>query len=417
MEGDVCDPRCVSAEHHTRRRRIRRIVTVLVIGVLVEYLVLPQLAGARHAFHLLGRVEPGWLVLGALLEAAAIASYAELTRTLLPAGQRPTRPTILRITLTTLGLSHVVPGGTAVGSSLGIRLLTGAGVRGSDAAFAIAAEGIGSAVVLNVMLWIGLLISIPLRGFNPVYGTAAVVGALLLAAVGVAVALLTKGEDRLADTVCRTAGRVPFLDGEVVAGALRRFAERLRALAANPRVLARAVLWAGLNWMFDAAALWVFLAAFGHHVGLDGLVISFGIANVLAAVPITPGGLGVVEGVLTALLVGFGTPRAVALLGIVSYRLLNFWLPIPLGAVAYLSLRVGGADDLRDAAVDAEESAPRPLEWARQRGVRVPRSGYGRVMIEQPRPHEHDVDLPDEAGVAGAPEVEPGGLGQSPAGD
>src|SRR4051812_30510522 len=141
-----------AARPHRGRRRIRRIVTVLVAFLVVEYLVLPQVAGARKAVNLLGGVQPAWLVLGAVLYAASIACYAELTRTLLPVEGRPSYRTLLGITLSTLGLSHVVPGGTAVGSSMGYKLLTNNGVRGADAAFALATEGIGSAVVLNVLL-------------------------------------------------------------------------------------------------------------------------------------------------------------------------------------------------------------------------------------------------------------------------
>jgi putative heme transporter len=362
----------------TGRRRLRRIVMVLIAAVIVEYLVLPQIAGARKAVHTLGKVEPGWLVAGVLLEAAAIASYAELTRTLLPLGRRPARTTLVRITMSTLGLSHVVPGGAAVGTSMSYRLLTTSGVQGPDAGFAIATEGLGSAVVLNVLLWVGLIVSIPIRGFNPLYGTAAVLGALLLALVGGAVAALTKGEERLATVVCAIADRVPFLDGTDVSSVLHRVAVRLRGLVAEPRLLGRAVLWAALNWILDMASLWVFLAAFGHRVGPDGLVISYGVANVLAAIPVTPGGLGVVETVLTATLVGFGTPRAVALLGVVSYRLVNFWLPIPLGVLSYLSLRVDDdvarrARELRKVAEEAEEEAPRARDWARQRGLKFRR--------------------------------------------
>lgn len=410
------------ARPHAGRRRIRRIATVLVGAVVVEYLVLPQLAGARKAIHLLGEVQPAWLVLGAVLAAAAIAAYAELTRTLLPVAGRPRYRTLLRITLATLGLSHVVPGGTAVGSSMGYRMLTNEGVRGSDAAFALATEGIGSAVVLNMLLWVGLVVSIPARGFDPLYGTAALVGALLLAAVGTAVVLLTKGEEHLAAVVCRVADRLPFLEGEGVADALRRVAGRLRELAADPRLLARGVGWATLNWLLDAAALWVFLAAFGHRMSPDGLIISYGLANVLAAIPITPGGLGVVETVLTATLVGFGAPRGIAVLGVISYRLLNFWLPIPLGAVSYLSLRVrgaepqpdGGARELRRVAEEAERSAPRPTEWARQRGVRLPGRGY-RPGMEDREELDDDVDRPGEAGAAGAAEQDDDGLGQQAA--
>jgi uncharacterized membrane protein YbhN (UPF0104 family) len=59
----------------------------------------------------------------------------------------------------------------------------------------------------------------------------------------------------------------------------------------------------------------------------------------LAFLPISPGGLGIIEAVMIPSLVGFGTPRAVAVLGVVSWRLFNFWVPIPTAGLCYLSLR------------------------------------------------------------------------------
>src|SRR5208337_4989825 len=58
------------------------------------------------------------------------------------------------------------------------------------------------------------------------------------------------------------------------------------------------------------------------------------------ALPITPGGLGVVDSVAPLLLVSFGVPASVATLGVLAWRLVNFWLPIPVGAIAYVSLKV-----------------------------------------------------------------------------
>jgi uncharacterized protein (TIRG00374 family) len=153
-------------------------------------------------------------------------------------------------------------------------------------------------------------------------------------------------------------------------------AEQLRALMAQPRLLLRATFWAAANWILDMAALAVFLAAFGATVPLDGLVVSYGVAYVLAAIPITPGGLGVVEATLTAALVGFGVPRGEALVGVVAYRVANFWLPIPAGAAAYLALKVTDMRDrrrmkaLREVATGALEEAPTPREWAERHGVR-----------------------------------------------
>lgn len=360
-------------------RSIRRVVIVLVALVVVEYLVLPQIAGARKSLDLLASVSVPYLLLGVLLEALAIGAYAKLTQAVLPVAGRPDLSTLLRIDLSTMAASHIVPGGSAAGAGLGYRLLTGAGVRGTDAGFALATQGLGSALVLNLLLWLGLLISIPRRGFNPLYGTAAVIGALLITSFALAVVLLTRGEDRVARVVCRLADRIPMLDGEGVGRVLQRVAERLRLLGADRRLLARAAIWATANWLLDAASLWVFVAAFGYQVDLDGLIVAFGLANVLAAIPLTPGGLGVVEAVLTSALVGFGTPRGTAVLGVVVYRLVNFWLPIPIGGLSYLSLKVGPAstreeraEALRRAAEESISEAHHPRQWAKDRGIKLP---------------------------------------------
>jgi hypothetical protein len=130
-------------------------------------------------------------------------------------------------------------------------------------------------------------------------------------------------------------------------------------------------------------------------VPIYGLIVAFGLAYVMAALPITPAGLGVVEVVLVSLLTFFGAPVGAATLGVLLYRLVNFWLPIPLGALAYLSLQVeearGEIEEGREARAKADgelrrsseeelrrvaEEAVRRSEdrraWAERHGIRVP---------------------------------------------
>src|SRR6185312_5115750 len=95
------------------------------------------------------------------------------------------------------------------------------------------------------------------------------------------------------------------------------------------------------NWILDAGSLWVFLFAFGAHVSPIDVLVAYGLANILAVIPVTPSGLGVIELTLIAVLKGFGVPADVAAAGVLSWRLVNFWLPIPFGGVSYLSLRLG----------------------------------------------------------------------------
>jgi len=104
--------------------------------------------------------------------------------------------------------------------------------------------------------------------------------------------------------------------------------------------LARSLLWACLNWLLDAASLWCCVAAFGSLTNPLLLFAAYGLANVAGALPLTPAGLGVIESIGPLLLVSSGVTRNVATLGVLAWRLGNFWLPIPAGAGAYVSLKV-----------------------------------------------------------------------------
>jgi putative heme transporter len=131
------------------------------------------------------------------------------------------------------------------------------------------------------------------------------------------------------------------LNEDRAAAVLRHVGMRVEDLVSDRVLLRKVVQWSALQWCFDMAALWVFIRAFGASVDLDALVVAFGLANILAAIPITPGGLGIVEATYISTLVGFGIPRRIATLGTASYRMAQFFFPILLGGLMYLSLRVG----------------------------------------------------------------------------
>jgi hypothetical protein len=326
---------------------LRWAVAVVVVLFILEYLLLPDIANARKSLSLLGRVNFVWLLVGAALEVVALLAYAELSHTVLSPGS-PRRSQLFRVNMSSLAVSHVVPGGTAPGTAVAYRLLTDLDVPNGTAAFGLATQGVGSAVVLNAIFWLALLVSIPLTGYNPLYGFAALFGIILFALFAGTVILLTRGQRRALDTLHDWAARVPLVNADKVTSLVQTIADRLRILLRERALLVHALEWAAANWLFDAASLWVFVFAFGHAVSPVDLLVAYGLANILAVIPITPGGLGVVEGVLIPTLVGFHVPKAVAILSVLSYRLVNFWLPIPAGGAAYLSLRFGrGAKDRR----------------------------------------------------------------------
>lgn len=337
------DGRDVSQRRRSRtRRRLSLAGRLLVFAAVLHFLVLPQIGGTRQALHLLTSLNPVLVVAAVGLEAAALVAYSQLTRALLPAEHRPALGRTFRVVLSSLAVNHVVPGGAAAGGVVQYRLLTDAGADATSASFAMATQAIGSAVVLNLLLWIGLVVSIPASGFNPIYATAAFVGVVLFTVAGGAVVALTRGRRRTLQVVTAIADRTPRLDAERISHAFERSGDQLTLLVRRPREGMTAVGWAAVNWLLDASVLWLFLGAFGHWASIPGLLVAYGLANVLAAIPLSPGGLGVIETTLVVTLVGFGSPRAVASLGVSAYRLVQFWAPIPAGVVAWASL--SGAD-------------------------------------------------------------------------
>ena len=110
----------------------------------------------------------------------------------------------------------MVPGGTAPAGALSYRIFNELGVPKETNAFGLAAQGAGSAVVLNIIFWLALVISIPLHGFNPAYGFAALAGVFLLMAFFGTILLITRGQ-RHADAWLRAiARRVPSVKPDVV---------------------------------------------------------------------------------------------------------------------------------------------------------------------------------------------------------
>jgi uncharacterized protein (TIRG00374 family) len=321
-------------------RPLRRGAVILVLLLIIEYLVIPELVGASKNLNLLGRVNIGWMIAGLALEAASLFCYALLTRGLLPSEGRPGLSRLFRIDLAAAAVAHVVPAGTVGSAGIGYRLFTTEGVDGTDAGVMMATKGMGSTVVLNVLLWLSLVISIPLAGFHPIYVSVAITGAVALALVAALAFGLTRGEGRASRIVHAIGRRIPGLGGDRLERIFVQAGTSLIALARDRQVMTASLIWASLNWLLDAASLWCFVAAFGSFVNPAELFAAYGIANVLGVLPVTPGGLGVIDSTAPLLLVSFGITRSVATLGVLAWRLVNFWLPIPAGAAAYVSLKV-----------------------------------------------------------------------------
>ncbi|MFZ0377271.1 MAG: flippase-like domain-containing protein, partial [Solirubrobacteraceae bacterium] len=100
----------------------------------------------------------------------------------------------------------------------------------------------------------------------------------------------------------------------------------------------RSLLGALADWGFDIAVLWASFRAFGHSPPGAVLVMSYYVGTLGNTLPL-PGGIGGVEGGMIGAFLAFGVSAHLAVLAVLGYRTISYWLPTIPGAIAYWRLR------------------------------------------------------------------------------
>nr|WP_281374683.1 YbhN family protein [Nocardioides soli] len=307
---------------------------VVVTVAAVEYGLVPFLARARSDLVVLeAAVWPLLLVAGAL-EVMSLAAYTRLTQTLLEPDQRLTFGTQWRIDLAGYGLGHALPGGGATAGGLRVTLMTDRGVSPASALALTVVQLALSALGLAAVWLLGVLMAVPRTGVTMTL-------VLLLAVTAAALVVLETAPHRSAASPrFSRAGRrvlrvlVPLRWRAQVRAAVATGAVTLR----DGRVTRSGVAWAILNWLLDSICLWVCLRAFGAVVPIEVVIAAYGLANTVALLPVTPGGIGIVEGLMIPAMATTGASAGAAVAGVLTWRLFQFWLPIPVGALCWVSL-------------------------------------------------------------------------------
>lgn len=320
------------------RKWLRTVVLFAIIVIVAWFVVVPQYGQAKSGIKLLEHISPFLFIVAALLEAASLMSFSALTAVLL--GQdRPRYFTIFRIDLTDFGFSHIIPGGGTTAAAVRFRLLKEAGVSSTQALTTASIEIIVSNLMLGLVFLIGIVLSVTSLAFNKYYVLTAAIIFVILVLAAALFWLVTRHTQFVVDTVLSLARRFSEENKIKATNYITSMADEINKIRLSPKQLAAICLLGALNWVLDALALWVVLVALGYPLYIGSLVVAYGVASILALLPITPGGIGIIEGVLVPSLVGFGIPGPVALIGVIGWRILEYWLPIPVSVVSYLTLK------------------------------------------------------------------------------
>jgi uncharacterized protein (TIRG00374 family) len=338
-----------SPSTHKAAGQQRPVMRWIVRGVLFVALVvgvfglLPRLGGLTHDAAGLRHARPVFVAAAVVAQAVSLACYALLYRRVLASlGARLRFRLAAEVTLASFLVSHVTPFGSATGTLLNVSTLEAEGVAAPTTGEAIGLTSLVSTIALIALFGTGLVATAG-RHVSAAYLRIAGI-ALVLVVLVLAVALLVGAHPGIAERATRRAASWArhvrhSIDPEQVAQTSGRLV-RLARSALTGRAFAESYGFASADLLFDLLSLDLMFLAFRYQPGFGSLAVAYAAANIASAIPVTPGGLGVIEVTLIAITVGFGAPRATAVLAVLGYRLVNYWLPLLPGAVAYLRLRL-----------------------------------------------------------------------------
>jgi putative heme transporter len=198
---------------------------------------------------------------------------------------------------------------------------------------------IALAVSMSLLLLIGVAVALASAATGSNIGAA--VAGLVIIAGGVALLIRRDLLLRFAQALVRWSrrvlhrrrGSIPQPTGSIGARIEATLA-RMREIPLSARSTAWIVVVAGWVWFFDFLCLTCAFSAVHARIPWAGVLLAYGAAQVAGALPFIPGGLGVVEGSMAAILTAYGAGRVPAISAVLAYRLVSFWFFIAVGWVA-----------------------------------------------------------------------------------
>jgi uncharacterized protein (TIRG00374 family) len=323
------------------RKRVLIAAALIVIALVGLYFLIPKFAGLKHTWGRIQHGDPLWLGLAAVLEMCSIAGYAALFRTVFGRGvPRIDWRTSVAIPLAGIAAIRLVAAAGAGGVAVTAWALDRAGLSAEVIACRMVASLVvqysvylAAVIVCGVGLGTGLF---PGGGSVMITLVPAAAAAVMAAAV-LSLALMPHDIEQRAKHVASRTGRIGRV-AKMVAKAPDTLGSGVRAAGSLIRQRRLGLLGAVAYWGFDIAVLGCCFHAFGATVPVAVLVMGYFLGTLGSLLPL-PAGIGGVEGGMIGAFVAFGTHASAAIVAVLAYRAISFWLPTLPGIVGYVALR------------------------------------------------------------------------------
>lgn len=305
-----------------------------VIGVALGLAALDSLNGKRGelsgATSELAHLHLVWLIGAIFLELISYVAWGQLQRQVLRAGGvRMSSPYAFGISLGAGAIANSLPGGPGFASLYSFRCYRRSGAEIRVAAWTLLAMLVSTTLALCMLATVGVFLAFDQSSDLGLVGIIFTV--FVLAVLADAILLQRRWLYGGIVSFMRRARHMTGHPIEERERAFERLVARLAAIKMSWLGFFDTLLAAVALWAFDCAALAASFLAVGVGVPWRGLLLTYGASQLAVNLPITPGGLGVVEGTMTIALVAFGGTEHDIVPAVLCYRIVSFWGFLPVG--------------------------------------------------------------------------------------
>lgn len=334
------DVHALTAARGVRRRDLVRWFAGGAIGLVAGWVAVHAAGGLADAVDALGDLDWRWLVPAFVVEAVSYVVVAERLRTIAGA-ERVDRVEAFQLGLVLSGFGLLTPASPAEGIAISARHLHRRGMSGRELSFAFTfLEWFGVAVFLATssvnLIAVAAVERDPWRDMWPFVTGALVVLALLVVAARMAANPASAARLTALVGALRPPGRRRPVEERRAAGAAWHH-EAFAFVDAGRRLRALGLTAAAL--LLDVGCLWFALRAAGTGVGYDVALLSITVSALAVFVPFVPGGIGIAEAAIPAVVHHFGAGYDQGLAAALAYRALGTFLPAIGGAFSIVALR------------------------------------------------------------------------------
>ncbi|HVB92250.1 MAG TPA: YbhN family protein [Acidimicrobiales bacterium] len=329
---------------------------LVAVAVWVLWSHSSELAGFSQV---LGNLNWWWIAPAIVLELASYICFAGMQYELLRSGHLRAPPwPLLKMSFASQALANSLPGGNAVSSVYGFRWYRRFGADSTLAAWALIGTFVGSMVTLSLVAVLGLAVAADEGASLDLVPV--LIGAFV---VTVAVGALFVYERPLHSVVGGAVSASRALTGRPRGDAtvqIERIMKWMTVVRLGWKSIGRIVLWGTSNWLLDCACFALIFLAIRAPIPWEGLLLAYGAGQLAATLPITPGGLGAVEGSITVALVAFGGAQSTTVDTVLIYRFVSFWFILVIGwaFMGELALQVRAGRWNRRAMASDNEAGP-----------------------------------------------------------